>query len=147
MQNKYDAILYVTHPLNEAETSDKRMYGRKTGSRWGSFGTPHTSDDPRMHNSFTFGNAVRQSLGNLGNGFACQVTDFKKWVVVTISHSNVITGKLSSKTFLVVFQESGDGIVLSTHNRYRTISGVEQACSYIRSACSALQSETQNRVG
>lgn len=142
---KYDAILMVETPLNEA--TDTRMYNRKSGSKSGAFGTPHDADDPRMYNSFTFGNAVRQYFSNMGAGWACQVTDFKKWVVVTISCSNVITGKMSSKTFLIVFQQDGDGIVLSTHNRYRTISGVDQACTYIRSACTSLQSETQNRVG
>lgn len=141
---KYDAILMITQPLLEA---DNRLYTRKSGGKIGSFGTPHTSDDPRMYNAFTFGNAVRQYFSNMGAGWSCQVTDFKKWVVVTISCSNTITGKMSSKTFLIVFQQNGDGIVLSTHNRYRTISGVDQACTYIRSACTSLQSETQNRVG
>lgn len=141
---KYDAILMVTQPLMEA---DKRLYNRKPGSKFGSFGTPHNADDPKMYNQFTFGNAVAQYFSNMGSGISCQVTDFKKWVVVTLSCSNVITGKTSSKTFLIVFQPDGDGIVLSTHNRYRTISGVDQACSYIRSACSSLMSDTQNRVG
>jgi hypothetical protein len=83
----------------------------------------------------------------MGQGYSCQVVDFKKWVVVTVTHSNHVTGKSASKTFLVVFNPNKDGIVLTTHNRYRSISGVEQACSYIRSACTALQSETQNRIG
>lgn len=146
MQKKYDAILVLQPAINEAAT-DIRMHNKKPNSRYGHFDGTTDADDPRMYNSFTFGNAVRQYFSNMGNGYACQVTDFKKWVVVTVSYSNHITGKISSKTFLIVFQPDGDGIVLSTHNRYRTISGVDQACSYIRSACSALQSETQNRIG
>ena len=105
------------------------------------------ADDPKLYNMFSFGNIVRQAIGNMGAEYSCQVTDFKKWVVVTVSHSNIITGKLSSKTFLIVFDLNKEGIVLSTHNRYRTISGVDQAISYIRSACQALQSDTQNRIG
>lgn len=146
MQKKYDAILYVEQNINEA-TSDPRMHARKPPSATRGFSQYYDADDPKMYNSFTFGNAVRQSLNNMGSGYSCQVTDFKKWVVVTVSHSNIITGKYSSKTFLIVFQQDKSGMVLSTHNRYRTISGVDQACSYIKSACQNLQSDTQNRIG
>jgi hypothetical protein len=81
----------------------------------------------------------------MGNDFSSRVTDFGKWVTVDISHHNHITGRTSSKTFLIVFQQKGDGIVLSTHNRYRTISGVDQAASYIKSVASSLQNNTQSK--
>lgn len=145
MQKKYDAVLYVEQPINEA---DKRMYNKgKTPQPTVGFDRYYTADDPKMYNMFTFGNAVRQSLSGMGQGFYCQVTDFKKWVVVTVTYSDIITGKSSSKTFLIVFSPDKDGIVLSTHNRYRSISGVDQACSYIKNVCNALQSDTQNRIG
>ena len=142
---KYDAILHVENLINEA---DKRIHNKgKVSSPTVGFSNNYYADDPKMYGSFTFGNAVRQSLNSMGNGYSCQVIDFKKWVVVTVNYSDIITGKLSSKTFLIVFSPDKDGIVLSTHNRYRSISGVEQACSYIRSVCQGLQSDTQNRIG
>lgn len=145
MQKKYDAVLYIETPINE---SDKRVYNKgKIPSSTRGFSQYYTADDPKMYSSFTFGNAVRQSLNSMGQGYSCQVTDFKKWVVVVVTYSDIITGKLSSKTFLIVFNYEKDGIVLSTHNRYRSISGVEQACSYIKSSCQVLQQDTQNRVG
>ena len=143
---KYDAILYVT-PDMISESSDKRMHARKIPSQTRGFSQYWNADDPKLYNAFTFGNAVTQYFNNMSGGYFCKVTDFKKWVVVEISKHDTITGKTSSKTFLIVFQEKGDGIVLSTHNRYRSISGVDQAISYIRSACSTLSSDTQNRVG
>lgn len=147
MQKKYDAILYVEQPLNEAAV-DKRLYNKgKTPQDTKGFGQYYYADDPKMYSSFTFGNAVRQSLNSMGQGYSCQVIDFKKWVVVTVTHSDMITGKSSSKTFLIVFTPDKDGMVLTTHNRYRSISGVDQACSYIRSSCSSLQNDTQNRIG
>lgn len=145
MQNKYDAILYVEPTLNEA--ADPRVSGKKgylTSPK--GFTQYMDTDDPKLYSTFSFGNTIRQILHNMGQGFSCQVTDFKKWIVVTVTHSNMITGKSSSKTFLIVFQLDGDGMVLTTHNRYRTISGVDQACSYIRSACYSLQNDTQTRM-
>lgn len=144
---KYDAILYITPDNMISESSDKRMHSRKIPSQTQGFSQYWDADDPKLYNAFTFGNAVSQYFNNMSGGYFCKVTDFKKWVVVEISKHDTITGKTSSKTFLIVFQEKGDGIVLSTHNRYRSISGVDQAISYIKSACSTLSSDTQNRVG
>lgn len=146
MQTKYDAILHIEQPLiNE---SDPRVYNKGvTPKTTVGYSTNYYADDPKMYNIFSFGNAMRQSLSNMGSGFSCQVTDFKKWVVVTVSYSDIITGKLSSKTFLVVFNLKKDGIVLTTHNRYRSISGVDQALTYIKSSCQSLKSDTQNRIG
>lgn len=141
---KYDAILCVDQMLNE---DDERMITRKhpVGYNKG-FSQYVDVDDPTLYNTFSFGNSVKQSLNNMGNGFSAKVTDFKKWVVVEVSYHNVITGKSASKTFLIVFKNKGDGMVMSTHNKYRSISGVEQAISYMRSAASMLQNDTQNRL-
>jgi hypothetical protein len=126
--------------------SDERLYTRRIPGDTKGFTQYINADDPKLYQAYSFGNALRQNLSNIGYGFSCKVTDFKKWVVAEIIHHNTITGKTSSKTFLIVFKDKGDGIVLSTHNKYRTISGVDQAASYIRSACSSLQNDTQNRI-
>jgi hypothetical protein len=142
MRKKYDAILYIDNcSINE---NDSRSYSK--GKYMSTTIGPYY-DDPKLYNYFSFGNVVNRALNNMSDGYSCQVTDFKKWVVVTVSHSNVITGKSASKTFLIVFNPDKDGVILSTHNRYRTISGVDQAITYIRSACQSLSNETQNRIG
>lgn len=140
---KYDAILCVENPINE---TDNRLHARRTPGDNKGFTQYLNADDPKLYQAYSFGSALRQTLSNIGYGFSCKVTDFKKWVVAEITHHNTITGRTSSKTFLIVFKDKGDGIVLSTHNKYRTISGVDQAASYIRSACSSLQNDTQNRI-
>lgn len=147
MQKKYDAILHIIPAINE-NTGDPRSYnkGKTFSAAPRGFTQYIDADDPKLYSSFSFGNMVRQSLNSMGQGFSCQVTDFKKWVVVTVTHSNMVTGRSSSKTFLIVFTPDKDGIILTTANRYRTISGAEQACSYIRSACSALQNDTQSKM-
>lgn len=141
---KYDAILYLEEPILE---DDNRMQARNIPQ-----GTTKVIrgqanwDDPKLYNSFSFGQSLRILLGNLGGGFTAKVTDFSKWVVVEVTHHNQITGRSASKTFLIVFQHKGNGIVLSTHNRYRTISGVDQAASYIKSAAATLQNVTQSKI-
>lgn len=142
---KYDAILIYETPVNE---SDERVPARGLPSDTRGFNSRNRdADDPRMYGDFTFGNYLRQSLNNMGSGYSSKVSDFKKWVVVEVTYHNHITTKSSSKTFLIVFKQKGNGMVLATHNRYRTISGADQAASYIKSACNALQYDTQNRVG
>jgi hypothetical protein len=140
---KYDAILVVE---NDQILEDERVYGRKLPGAIKGMNGLYNTDDPKMYYTYSFGNAVKSALSNMGNGFSCKVTDFKKWVVVEVTHHNHITGKSASKTYLIVFQDKGDGIVLTTHNKYRSISGADQAISYIRSTSSALQSDTQSRI-
>lgn len=146
MQEKYDAVLYIDSSINE---NDERLYnkGKVLGSPQAFKGNmANYNDDPKLYSLFSFGNDIRRAFSS-EPGYYCQVTDFKKWVVVTVSYSDTITGKLSSKTFLIVFNPDKDGIILSTHNRYRSISGVGQAITYIKSACQSLKSDTQNRIG
>jgi hypothetical protein len=142
---KYDAILCVDPMINEA---DERVMARKSpnASFKSMSNRPYDVDDPRLYNQFSFGNTLKNSLSNMGNGYSAHITDFKKWVVVEVSHHNTITGLSASKTFLIVFKEKGDGMVLSTHNKYRSISGADQAISYIKASCNSLQNYTQNRL-
>ena len=144
---KYDSILYLENDwVNEAAV-DPRLFAKRIPGDDGGFTQYFNADDPRMHTQYNFGNALRNQLTSLSNGFSAEVVDFKKWVTVRVTHSNHLTGKSASKTFLIVFQHKGDGIVLSTHNKYRSISGVDQAATYIRNACNALSNETSNKIG
>jgi hypothetical protein len=144
---KFDAILHIDTPINEAVVDD-RIYARDTVKGVSKGFKVHASwDDPKLYSNMSFGRLLRQSLNGMGDGFSCKVTDFAKWVVVEVSHHNILTGRTSSKTFLIVFQPDQKGIVLSTHNRYRTISGVDQAASYIRSACASLNNVNQTKLG
>lgn len=100
--------------------------------------------DPKLFASWSFGNQIRNNLGNVGYGYGCEVADYGRYVSVKVTYSNPPTGKTASKTFLVVFEPDGKkGYVFQTSNRYRTFSGVSQAASYIKSATSSLRSATQ----
>lgn len=142
---KYDAILYVT-PEETINEVDRKNASRSPIGQDKYFKNAWDWDDPKLYDQFSFGQTLKSALNGLGAEWSCNVTDFNKWVVVEMSHHNSITGRTSSKTFLVVFQEKGNGIVLSTHNKYRSISGVEQAISYIRNTSSSLRDSNQTKL-
>jgi hypothetical protein len=142
---KYDAILYIDSD-NMITEMDRKNAGRPVSGVNRFFQGSANWDDPKLYSSMSFGQLLKSTLNNMGGGWSCKVTDFKKWVVVEMSHHDTVTGRSSSKTFLIVFQEKGNGLVLSTHNKYRSISGVEQAISYIKSASNALKDSNQNKL-
>lgn len=143
--DKYDSILYIENPILEMERVPGTGNWDASTKSMGPY--PFTMIDPKMYSSFNFGRIIRNAILNMGPGYSAEVSDFKKWVVVRATYHNFETSRSATKTFLIVFQaDNGDGIVLSTHNRYRTISGVDQASSYIRSACSTLKNSTQSKL-
>lgn len=101
--------------------------------------------DPKLFAQWSFGKQIQNNLTNVGNGYACEVGDFGRYVSVKVTYSNPPTGRTASKSFLVVFDPDGKkGNVFQTSNRYRTFSGVSQATSYIKSCVSSLRDKTNN---
>lgn len=156
INSKYDAILVcniddMLHDINEAY-GDERYY---TGAGYGKIDgkVPYLwYDDPRLYAQNAFGKLMLHDLNNWKPGFSAKVTDFGKWVVVEVTCHNHVTGRSASKTFLVVFDggpkgtDKGGGMVLSTANKWRTISGYAQASSYIKAASGALESATSQKL-
>lgn len=99
--------------------------------------------DPKLFAQWSFGKQIQNNLTNVGSGYACEVSDFGRYVSVKITYSNPPTGRTASKSFLVVFDPDGKkGNIFQTSNRYRTFSGVSQAASYIKSCVSSLRDKT-----
>jgi len=99
--------------------------------------------DPKLYAAWSFGKQLQNSIGNVGYGYGCEVSDFGRYVSVKVTYSNPPTGKTASKTFLIVFDPDGKkGNIFQTSNRYRTFSGVGQAASYIKSCVSGLRDKT-----
>lgn len=145
---KYDTILYIdpNTMINEDDLND-RFYTTKTPDSSPKGVTKYTNwDDPKLWSNIAFGRQMQSELNNMGSEFSAEVTDFGKWVVVKINHHNYITGRTSSKSFLVVFQQKGEGIVLSTANKWRSISGYGQAISYIKSAAQVLKNSSSQKI-
>lgn len=143
---KYDAILCVDD-TQEIYENERRIGSKSTDTSPRYFQGSYDYDDPQMYNNFNFARSLRSQLSGMGSGFNCRVTDFKKWVVVDMSYHDIVTGRSASKTFLVIFKKKGDGMILSTHNRYRTISGIDQAASYIRNVAGTIKDSTQSKIG
>jgi hypothetical protein len=144
--NQIDTILYFDS-INEEY--DDRNYQTK---QYGGQATPIKGGyidfvDPKLYASWSFGKQIRNDLNNIGAGFSCEVSDFGKEIVVRVTHSDTVTGRSASKTFLITFTgNKGDAYVKSHSNKWRSISGVSQAAQYIRSACSPLSSVNQQKM-
>lgn len=148
--SKYDAIL-ICNNINEGAYDDRSYGSSPIGKNAGK--VPYLwYDDPKLYAANAFGKMMLNDLNNWRTGYSAKVSDFAKWVVVEVTHHNYLTGRSASKTFLVVFnggesgKDPGGGLVLSTANKWRTISGYSQAVSYIKSAAGALESSTGQKI-
>lgn len=142
--DQYDTILYIDNSIiNEDERYEPTKPIDGTWKSWTGYAD---ADDPRLHASNAFGKLMQSELNSLSAGFSAEVTDLGKWVVVRAGYHNYVTGRAAYKTFLVVFKDKSDGIVLSTSNRWRSISGYSQAVSYIKSAIQTLKNSTSQKV-
>ena len=151
--SKYDAVLVcnIENNINE-DYGDERAYtgagyGKTTGK------VPYLwYDDPRLFANNAFGKSIQGALNSWKNGYSAKVSDFGKWVVVEVTYHHHVTGRSASKTFLVVFDggpkgtDKAGGMILSTANKWRTISGYDQAVSYIKAASGALESATSQKI-
>jgi hypothetical protein len=151
--SKYDAILVcnIEDIISEAYGDERSYTGANIGKNVGK--VPYLwYDDPKLFASNAFGKLMLNELNNWRTGYSAKVSDFAKWVVVEVTHHNYVTGRSASKTFLVVFnggetgKDPAGGLILSTANKWRTISGYSQAVSYIKSAASALESTTSQKI-
>ena len=142
----WDAILCIDNE-RVCETDERVMTRKGVSGAPRYFKGSADWDDPKLYDQFSFGNILRNSLNSMGQGYSNEVVDYGKWVCVKVTYHNTLTARSSSKNFLIVFKDKGDGIVLSTHNRYRSISGVDQAASYIKATCGSLQTDTQSKIG
>lgn len=138
-----DYVLIVENTINEAQT-DIRNYntglpsvdinpvGRYIGVR-----------DPKLMVSWAFGKILQRELNNLGSNYTCQVFDCGGEVSVTVSCCEPSTGRTASKSFIIVFDsKNGNGTIKSSSTRWRSVSGISQVVTYIKSVASNLSSFT-----
>lgn len=142
--DNYDYILILDKDIYEAQT-DPRSYTTKLPSvDVNPNGNYIGVRDPKLMMNWAFGKQLQRDLNSIGSGFTCQVFDVGGEVAVTITHTSTVTGRTASKSFIIVFDnKNGLGTIKSSSTRWRTISGVGQAVSYIRSVASNLTSYTQ----
>lgn len=131
-----DTILYVD-PTMVTETDDRMYATRKPDAT--NYGDKYFYVPADYKSYDSFGGTLSSLLGNIGPEWSVEVSDFRKYVVVRTSYHNRITGRGAEKTFLIVFEKGGNGFVLNTMSKWRSISGASQAASYIRGVCGALK--------
>ena len=89
---------------------------------------------------------TKDKNNNIGNGLWAEVSDFGKYVTVVAGYHNTVSGRSSTKHFIIVFQKDGVGTIFTSSTKWRTISGVGQAASYIKSLSGAIESSAANKI-
>lgn len=142
-----DYALVVEPNINEA----RRMADDgRVGGTWNSQGGDMGPDgmigryDWRVWSGSGFGKRLSNYLSNR-DGYSYDVSDFGQVVVVTARYHCVGTAKGVEKTFAIVFHDpnKGNGLVYNTSTRWRTISSVDQASSYISGVMNSLASQAR----
>ena len=150
--SKYDAVLICNVDDSVCEAYDDRVYAKAGYGRDDGKSQYFWYDDPKLYASNAFGKMMLADLNGWKAGYSAKVSDFGKWVVVDVTYHHHVNGRTASKTFLVVFdggpkgKDPAGGMVLTTANKWRTISGYSQAVSYIKSAATALESSTEQKI-
>lgn len=127
----YDTILYIDRTINE--DTDTEQIGIFNGVN--------------PNSQFSLGSQVRSGLAGLGRGYVVAVVDFGADITVCVTYTNQLTGKVAGANFLIkCANKDGRGLVKCSSARWRSISNVGQAISYISSRCSSLQSQTGGQL-
>ena len=147
MKDKFEdyTVLYI-QPENLNEGADRRSVNTKmvNGLDRGPNGIVNY-DDPRLYTATNFGRQLQTMLSN-SNNFWAEVSDFGRYVVVTAGYHNTVSGRSATKHFVIAFDPDGVGTVFTSATKWRSISGVSQAASYIKSACNPLESSASNKI-
>ena len=147
MKDKFEdyTVLYI-QPENLNEGADRRSVNTKmvNGLDRGPNGIVNY-DDPKLYTATNFGRQLQTMLSN-SNNFWAEVSDFGRYVVVTAGYHNTISGRSATKHFVIAFDPDGVGTVFTSATKWRSISGVSQAASYIKSACNPLESSASNKI-
>ena len=94
------------------------------------------------YDNFSLGNYVRSGL-SLGNKYGVGVYDFGNAIMVEITYYDIGTCKTSGAKFLIqIGNKNGKGVVRSSSSKFRTISNIGEAISYIRSRANYLSGRT-----
>ncbi len=139
--------LLIKQQVNEA---DNRVQGTSgaTGAVTTGPGGVINAYDWRVWNASGFGRQLQGAL-QAGRGYSFEVTDFGQYVSCRASFHSVATGKSITKHFVVAFDnpKRGDGKVFATSTKWRTISNVQQAASYINQSIRAIAGAAESNNG
>jgi hypothetical protein len=141
---QFDVILQLDNTINEAADRRIKFGGEVTQPFIGHSDLKYWYGiDP--NSQLSYGSYVRNSLNSMGSEYSVKVTDMGSDIIVEVSCHNQQIGKSAQKTFLIKLNDkNGKGWVKAAANRYRTINGVDQAISYIRSASASLKNITSS---
>lgn len=93
------------------------------------------------------GPIIRTQLSSLGKGYNIECIDFGSDIVIKITYTNIQTGRTSGQSFLLKLSSTkGEGIIKSSEIRYRTVSNLVNAVSYIKTKAGSLKQQTSSVI-
>lgn len=142
--DKYDTILYIDNPINEAKADPRTQYAGGAPLSKGYDIRFGYLKNTQGNNPYNYGQSLRSTLPCTG-GWSTEVADFGTEIAVKITYNNPATGRSASKMYLIVFDmatKNGKGMIKVSNAKWRSISDISQAASYIKGASSSLQNYT-----
>lgn len=134
-------VLYIEKPILEADS--------RTGMHTNTMGTanrgPHGfygAYDWKVWDGTGYGQRLQREANPGGKGFSIDVHDCGQQISCTAHYQSPGSGKKVSQSFIIVLNrpDRGDGTVFMTSTKWRTVSSISQAASYINSTIRSLAS-------
>lgn len=138
-------VIYCNTPINEVDSRAKahgNIAGTSNQGPGGFYGTP----DWRVWDGASYGKQVQREA-NPGQGYTIDVHDCGQHLSVTASYQNPANGKKVSQSFIIVLQGTNNsaGTVFMTSTKWRTVSSISQAASYISSTIRSMAGSINQR--
>lgn len=142
----FDAVIEVKNSLTEATLEDPTVNGfdprvvQVGGNNWKDVFLRYIVNNGNPYTAGTAGDKIGTALG-YGGGYSYDVVDYGSDCVVVARYTNRATGKTAQAMYLVKFTPQGS-IVKSGAMRYRIVSDLNQAATYIKSRANYLSQKT-----
>lgn len=132
-------VLYLQTPINEVDARSGAS-GNIAGTGSEGPGGFYGAYDYRVWDGTGYGQILQREANPGGKGYSVDVLDCGQHISVTAHYQSPATGKKISQSFIVVLKspKSGNGTIFMTSTKWRTVSSVQQAASYIRSSIKTL---------
>lgn len=132
--------LYLSQPINESSDPRTLAKGNTAGTLNQGPGGWYGAYDYRVWDGASYGRRLQSEANPGGKGYSIDVHDCGAQLSVTASYQSPISGKKISQSFIVILQDpkTSAGTIFMTSTKWRTVSTISQAASYINSTIRSL---------
>lgn len=135
-------VLFVD-PANICEVDPRSgVYKNNMGGANQGPGGWYGAYDWKVWDGTGYGQRLQREANPGGKGYSVDVHDCGRQISCTAHYQSPATGKKVSQSFIVILNtpDKGDGTVFMTSTKWRTVSSISQAATYISSTIRSLAS-------